>query len=137
MRSDNTITAVFGLGTGGVYYIPWTVYTFLADVDEVQTMFQQPGTQALRGRVRVDMSTAQARQAVIPRLPELLQLHPLLELEISSTERRVDVVREGFDCVLRAGAAADRRMASADWLSEPISSASSSSSGRRWSGSTV
>ena len=79
----------------------------LADVDELQTMFQQAGAQALRGRVRVDMPTAQARQAIIPRLPELLQLHPLLELEISSTDRRVDLVREGFDCVLRAGPVLD------------------------------
>lgn len=79
----------------------------LADADELQTMFQQPDTQALRGRVRVDMPTGIARQAVIPRLSELLALHPLLELEISSTERRVDLVREGFDCVLRAGAALD------------------------------
>jgi DNA-binding transcriptional LysR family regulator len=82
----------------------------LADADELHTLFQQPGatgSQALRGRVRVDMSTGMARQAVIPRLPELLALHPLLELEISSTERRVDLVREGFDCVLRAGPVLD------------------------------
>ena len=79
----------------------------LADVDELQTMFQQPGTQALRGRVRLDMSTGLARHAVIPRLPELLQAHPLLEVELSSTERRVDLVREGFDCVLRAGPVSD------------------------------
>lgn len=32
-----TITVIFGIGTGGVYYIPWTVYTFLADVDEAFT----------------------------------------------------------------------------------------------------
>jgi DNA-binding transcriptional LysR family regulator len=79
----------------------------LADADELQTLFQQPGAQSLRGRVRVDMSTGLARQAVIPRLPELLQAHPLLELEISSTERRVDLVREGFDCVMRAGPVVD------------------------------
>lgn len=79
----------------------------LADVDEVQTMFQQQGVQNLRGRVRIDMSTGMARHAVIPRLPELLALHPLLELEISSTERRVDLVREGFDCVLRVGPVGD------------------------------
>lgn len=79
----------------------------LADADELQTLFQQPGAQSLRGRVRVDMSTGLARQAVIPRLPELLHVHPLLELEISSTERRVDLVREGFDCVLRVGAVVD------------------------------
>jgi DNA-binding transcriptional LysR family regulator len=79
----------------------------LADADELQTLFQQPGAQSLRGRVRVDMSTGLARQSVIPRLPELLQAHPLLELEISSTERRVDLVREGFDCVMRAGPVVD------------------------------
>lgn len=79
----------------------------LADVDELQTMFQQQGAQALRGRVRLDMSTGVARNIVIPRLPELLQLHPQLEVELSSTERRVDLVREGFDCVLRAGVVSD------------------------------
>jgi DNA-binding transcriptional LysR family regulator len=79
----------------------------LSDMDEVQTMFQQQGAQNLRGRVRIDMSTGMARHAVIPRLPELLTRYPLLELEISSTERRVDLVREGFDCVLRSGAVGD------------------------------
>jgi DNA-binding transcriptional LysR family regulator len=79
----------------------------LADVDEVQTMFQQQGVQNLRGRVRIDMSTGMARNAVIPRLPELMAQHPLLELEISSTERRVDLVREGFDFVLRVGPVGD------------------------------
>ncbi len=79
----------------------------LADVDELQTMFQQQGAQALRGRVRLDMSTGVARNIVIPRLPELLQMHPQLEVELSSTERRVDLVREGFDCVVRAGVVSD------------------------------
>ena len=78
----------------------------LADIDEAQTMFQQGG-EALRGRVRIDMSTGIARHAVIPRLPELLKLHPLLELEVSSTERFVDVVREGFECVVRGGTVTD------------------------------
>ncbi|MCV2357028.1 LysR family transcriptional regulator [Paucibacter sp. B2R-40] len=80
----------------------------LADMEELQAMFaQQPGAAGLSGRVRVDMSTAIARNFVIPRLPELLQAHPLLALEISSTERRVDLVREGFDCVLRVGSVVD------------------------------
>lgn len=75
----------------------------LSDMDELQTMFQQGSANAVRGRVRIDMSTIMARNAVLPRLPELLQAHPQLEVEVSSTERRVDLVREGFDCVLRAG----------------------------------
>ena len=79
----------------------------LADVDELQSMFQHPDGAGLRGRVRIDMSTGMARNVVVPRLPELLARHPGLEVELSSTERRVDVVREGFDCVLRTGAVVD------------------------------
>ncbi|WCM93390.1 LysR family transcriptional regulator [Acidovorax sp. NCPPB 2350] len=79
----------------------------LADVDELQSMFQHADGASLRGRVRIDMSTGMARNVVVPRLPELLARHPALELELSSTERRVDVVREGFDCVLRTGAVVD------------------------------
>ncbi len=79
----------------------------LADMEELQAMFRQGDAQALVGRVRIDMSTGFARNVVVPRLPELLKLHPLLELELSSTERRVDLVREGFDCVVRTGAVVD------------------------------
>lgn len=79
----------------------------LADMDELQTMFQLQGAQALSGRVRLDMSTVFARHAVIPRLAELMRSYPLLEVELSSTDRRVDLVREGFDCVLRVGTVID------------------------------
>ncbi len=79
----------------------------LADVDELQSMFQHPDGAGLKGRVRIDMSTGMARNVVVPRLPEQLAPHPGLEVELSSTERRVDVVREGFDCVLRTGAVVD------------------------------
>ena len=79
----------------------------MADLEELQSMFQLGPGQALSGRVRVDMSTGLARRVVIPRLPELLKKHPDLEFEVSSTERRVDLVREGFDCVIRAGTVGD------------------------------
>jgi len=78
----------------------------LADLDEVQTLFQT-GQVGLRGRLRVDMPSAVARDVVLPHLPEFLKLHPGLELELSSTDRRVDLVREGFDCVLRVGVLGD------------------------------
>ena len=78
----------------------------LADMDELQTMFRQ-SPQALRGRLRVDMPVGVARDIVIPALPSLLDAHPDLEIELSSTDRRVDPVREGFDCVLRIGALTD------------------------------
>jgi DNA-binding transcriptional LysR family regulator len=71
------------------------------DADELATLFQAPST--LRGRVRVDMPQSLARSLFIPKLPDLLATHPQLELLLSTTDRRVDVIREGFDCVLRIG----------------------------------
>jgi DNA-binding transcriptional LysR family regulator len=78
----------------------------LADVEELQTMFL-PSPAALRGRLRVDMPIGIARNIVLPRLPQFLRTHPQLEVELSSTDRRVDLVREGFDCVVRVGALSD------------------------------
>src|SRR5262249_34630391 len=74
--------------------------------DELQTMFHPAGAE-LRGRLRVDMPLGVARNVIVPRLPEFLHAHPKLELELSSTDRRVEPVREGFDCVMRVGALAD------------------------------
>ena len=74
----------------------------IADADQLQAMFQPPSS-GLRGRLRVDLPNALARDLVIPRLPEFLSAHPLLEMAISTTDRRVDLVQEGFDCVLRVG----------------------------------
>lgn len=81
----------------------------LADVDELQSMFQHSDG-GLQGRVRIDMSTGMARNVVVPRLPALLDRHPGLAVELSSTERRVDLVREGFDCVLRTGSVGDQSL---------------------------
>lgn len=74
----------------------------LADMEELQGMFQTEG-HPLRGRLRVDMGSGIARMFVLPRLADFLALHPQLEVELSATDRLVDVVREGFDCVLRGG----------------------------------
>jgi DNA-binding transcriptional LysR family regulator len=74
----------------------------LADMDELQSMFQQ-GPQSLGGRLRVDMPSAMARNHIIPALADFLRDHPRLELELSCTDRKVDLIREGFDCVLRVG----------------------------------
>ena len=78
----------------------------LADADEVETLFQKSG-EALSGRIRVDMPSRMARLRVIPALPAFFKLHPAVELELGSTDRAVDLVREGYDCVVRAGTLAE------------------------------
>lgn len=78
----------------------------LADMDELRSMFQQ-GPHSLRGRLRVDMPTGVAKNMIIPRLPEFLRQHPSVQIELSCTDRKVDLIREGFDCVLRIGSLED------------------------------
>ena len=73
----------------------------VAEADEIAAMFQ--GSRALRGIVRVDLPVGFANDLVIPRLPELLALHPQLVVQVSTTDRRVEPIREGFDCVLSVG----------------------------------
>ena len=73
----------------------------IADAEQLQAMFK-PSIN-LRGRLRLDVSNAFARDLIIPRLPEFLAAHPLLEIGISTTDRRVRLIEEGFDCVLRVG----------------------------------
>jgi DNA-binding transcriptional LysR family regulator len=78
----------------------------LADIDELAHLFQHLPAQ-LNGRLRVDLPLGIARNLVIPKLPEFLAQHPQLQLELSSTDRRVDLIREGFDCVVRVGPLTD------------------------------
>lgn len=78
----------------------------LADMDELDNLFQQ-GASNLTGRLRIDMPSAMAKNQLVPRLPEFLVQHPQLQIEISSTDRRVDLVQEGFDCVIRVGKLSD------------------------------
>jgi DNA-binding transcriptional LysR family regulator len=74
----------------------------LDELQGLQGLFQA-GDQPVSGRLRVDLPVGLACRGVIPKLSSLLKLHPQLEVELSCTDRRVDLVREGFDCVLRIG----------------------------------
>ncbi len=78
------------------------------DADEIEALFRTG--QRLRGRVRVDLPVAFACNHIIPRLPEFLARHPELEVFVSTTDRIVDPIREGFDCVLRVGESEDSEL---------------------------
>lgn len=75
------------------------------EADDIDALFRTGSS--LRGRVRVDLPVHLGRKFIVPRLPELLDRHPDLELFLSSTDRLVEPVREGFDVVLRVGELAD------------------------------
>ncbi|WJD50148.1 MULTISPECIES: LysR family transcriptional regulator [unclassified Enterobacter] len=89
---------------GMVYYE--RAKDLLINLDELDGLFlHDPST--LSGRLRVDMPVAVAKNLVIPRLPAFVQQYPGLEIELSSSDRLVDVIREGFDCVVRVGTLKD------------------------------
>nr|WP_314564559.1 LysR family transcriptional regulator [uncultured Pseudomonas sp.] len=79
----------------------------LAHMEELEGLFRQDEAQ-LSGRIRVDMPNVMARELILPQLPAFMDAHPLIELEISTTDRQVDLLAEGFDCVLRVGAQPDQ-----------------------------
>jgi DNA-binding transcriptional LysR family regulator len=54
-----------------------------------------------RGRLRVACPIAVASSMLAPVLPEFLQRHPQVQLELEVANRRVDVLAEGFDAALR------------------------------------
>jgi DNA-binding transcriptional LysR family regulator len=92
---------------GRAFYV--RALDLLAEARDVQSMFASNGA-PLRGKLRVDMPTELAQTVIIPALPPLLAAHPQLEIELSSTDRRVDLVQEGFDCVIRLGPVLDETL---------------------------
>jgi len=79
----------------------------LADVEDAEGGV---GTDEVRGRLRIDINGHLARSVVVPELPALLARHPNLSLHIGEGDRFVDLVREGVDCVVRAGTLPDSDM---------------------------
>jgi DNA-binding transcriptional LysR family regulator len=57
-----------------------------------------------KGTLRVEVQGTLARHFVIPGLPQFFADYPDIEIAMSESDRWVDVVREGVDCVLRYGA---------------------------------
>lgn len=74
----------------------------IEDFDELTCMFLEK-PEGLSGRIRVDMPSRLARYRVLPRLPEFCEMYPGITVELGATDRFVDIVREGYDCVVRAG----------------------------------
>lgn len=74
----------------------------LEDLEEAESCFSDSPDNP-RGKLRVDLPSSLGRLVVIPALPEFCRRYRQIELELSLNDRQVDLVREGVDCVLRAG----------------------------------
>ena len=81
--------------------------SILADIEEAEGLLRdaQP-----RGRLRIDAHGLITRTFLLPHLPEFLKRYPLIDIHLGQSDRLVDLVREGVDCVIRAGEPADSRL---------------------------
>ncbi|WP_391487778.1 LysR family transcriptional regulator [Leclercia tamurae] len=73
----------------------------LAQTDDLLESFA--ADRVLRGQLRVDMPIAFAALLVVPNLPDFYREHPDIEIILSCSDRRRDMLRDGLDCVLRVG----------------------------------
>lgn len=55
----------------------------------------------ISGRLRIDMPSRMARLMVIPRLADFRSRFPGIMLDLSATDRMVDLISEGIDAVVR------------------------------------
>ncbi len=78
------------------------------DLDDARAMVSQSAA-APRGRLRVSVP---AHHLLLPLLPEFLERHPQVELDIDFNVRIVDLIGEGVDIAIRSGDLPDSRLRS-------------------------
>ncbi|ORE89876.1 LysR family transcriptional regulator [Aurantimonas sp. 22II-16-19i] len=79
----------------------------LDEIDDADAMFADVRP---KGRLRIDVHPRIAMSFILPHLDAFFALYPEIELFIGEGDRMVDLVREGVDCVLRAGELDDSSM---------------------------
>src|SRR5471032_3386298 len=74
----------------------------LAELDAAEADLES-GRREPRGRLRVSVPIAFGHLCVAPVLLRLASRHPQLQIDISFSDRAVDLVEEGFDLAVRIG----------------------------------
>ncbi|HEY1929294.1 MAG TPA: LysR family transcriptional regulator [Caulobacteraceae bacterium] len=74
--------------------------SILDEIEEAESGFRGAPP---RGLLHIDVQGTQARRFIVPALPAFFAAYPDLEVFLGDGDRFVDLVREGVDCVLRAG----------------------------------
>lgn len=77
----------------------------IADVEETEGLFRQSAKPA--GTLRIDVPGRIGRLILAPALPAFLEEYPDINVTLGVTDRAVDLIGEGVDCVLRVGSLAD------------------------------
>ena len=81
----------------------------LSELDDAEASLRHVAANP-RGTLRVDMNGTHAMKIVLPNINDFRARYPNIELVVSSGDRLVDLVREGVDCVVRAGQLRDSNL---------------------------
>jgi DNA-binding transcriptional LysR family regulator len=92
---------------GAVYYE--RVIRLLADLDDAETSLSAAATLP-RGRLRVDVPSPLARMILVPALPAFHARYPDIQIDMGVSDRKVDMVGENVDCVVRGGELTDQSL---------------------------
>jgi LysR family transcriptional regulator for bpeEF and oprC len=78
----------------------------LSELEEIESGITS-ARKTPRGRLRVDMPGSIGRLVIIPSIHEFHQQFPDIEVMIGLSDRPIDLIQEGVDCVIRVGALED------------------------------
>ncbi|OWQ85670.1 LysR family transcriptional regulator [Roseateles aquatilis] len=89
---------------GAAYYE--RVVRVLADLEDADTGLSS-ALSTPRGRLRVDVPSPFARMILVPALPAFHARYPDIQFDLGVSDRRVDLIGDNVDCVLRGGELTD------------------------------
>ncbi|CAH1694746.1 Uncharacterized HTH-type transcriptional regulator YhjC [Hyphomicrobiales bacterium] len=75
----------------------------VADVEETENLFRQTDA-GLTGKLRIDVPGRIGRLIIAPALPDFLDRHPGIDIDLGVTDRTINLIEDSIDCVLRVGA---------------------------------
>ncbi|EEF6911834.1 LysR family transcriptional regulator [Salmonella enterica] len=75
--------------------------SLLSELDDVRRLFSH--TQPPKGRLRLDVPITLARTVIIPALGDFQNRYPDIEIVLGTSDRKIDLIAERVDCVIRLG----------------------------------
>lgn len=82
----------------------------LGDVDDIMASFSP--TRPPRGKLRINAPLSLAHSIIVPALSDFQSRYPDVEIVLTSTDRKIDLLAEGIDCMIRIGELQDSSLIS-------------------------
>lgn len=105
---QRTTRTVAVTGEGAAYYEQTA--RLLRDLEEVDGSFRAAQLSP-RGRLKVDIGSSVATELIIPALPLFYARYPDIKIEVSVTDRPIDLITDNVDCSIRGGELGDISLA--------------------------